>query len=961
MSLADTNTPLNILKNPVNVQKLVLDDVHARFGGKHVIVDPNNVAMHLLEMSSVLTAQFAQASERALAANNSLRAQTSAELAKHMSDYDYVGMYSTPSTTKLILMLNKAHLVANGKDYETIYKKIVIPKDAIFTLGDLAFGIYYPIELRINDVTGAVLAVHDTTIKNPLLELNQNIVQVFEHSYLGTDLVVLNIPVYQFIKSTIVEDTIPGRGFAKVYQHIDKFYAVRIFTTVNEKRIELAQSMAVDTYDPFTPTARLQVSPETKQFSVNIPQIYFNNGQIGPTIELELYVTRGAMDLDISGIAPEAIKCLFNTHITNDPYSKVLDTHPDAILAPSDTRIVGGSNGLTFEERRERVVNNAFHATSLVTQMDLDAYFKDTGFRPVRYMDDLTNLIYFVHRALEDKTNTVVPATTGKIELTETTHENVSSIKKFGDGILTILPTTIYKYTSASESCVPLTDTERTMLSGMSKKELVAEFNSQIYTKSPLHMRLIMDGRYPKAGTYNLMDPSVSDLAFSKENSNITAQMVAGAATIHHRDGGSNGYRVEFLVNKSKDLESIPEEQVYVYMYTEASDKMLIGLRLTFAGMLGTSYLYEGFIETDYYISRDHKLRVTSMKDSTTEWDHIVPLTGKYHLVFMVNKAYFPAAYTDPSLYSGIPSQLQNTYMVMLRQTCTIQLGHALDDVIYNDIDLSWTGQVYDRYPIDIPLTYPTDVYLTDENGVVIVDIDPVTGEPKLTKVHSAGDQIYDQLNNPLYLHRAGEVRYDDFGKPVVLADRIRKFYISAMMIDARIYLSEHPTQEAYRKNITTILESYFETIRQAIDKLPERDLMYFRPMRTMGNAKFLVGDGVTVNMPLNMRFRFRCHVQAKVASDASSTQVIRDAAIAIIEPLIKNNTISLTDIAAMIVSRVDYIESIDVLGINDDVQLQTITIDEKDVQPSIAQELYLTESGTLAVRKAVDVEFVIV
>jgi hypothetical protein len=958
MSLADTNTPLNILKNPINVQKLVVDDVLDRWQGKLTMVDPNNVAMHLIEMASTLTANFSASAERALAAGNSLRAQTSEDLAKHMSDYDYVGMYSTPSTTQLLLTLSKNHLITYGKDFNDVYKKIVIPKDTIFVVGDTAFGIYYPIEIRINKSTGAVLVVHDTEETNPLLELNQNIVNFTEQTFLNTKFLGIKIPVYQFVRQVLTEDTIPGRGFAKQYSYIDKFYAVRIFTILNDKKVELSQSFAVDTYDPTKPTARLMVYPEQNKFTVNIPQVYFSNGQIGSKIIIELFVTKGEIDMDISTIPPESIRCQFNTSVVNDPYSKVLDTHPDATLAVATSRISGGSDGLTFEERRQRVVNSAFYATSLTTPMDLQAFFEDSGFRAVKYKDDLTNLIYFVYRALEDDTNTIVPATTGQIKLVESTPTTVSSIKKYLDGLITILPTTLYRYSSSDQACAPVTDTDMTLLAQMTKKELVSEFNSTEYMRSPFHIRLIQDGRYSKASSYNLMNPYVEDIVFEKENSNILAQMVTGAATIHHQNNGSGGYRVQFLVNKSQDLLQIPEDQLYVYLYTESSDGMLVGLRLNYIGMLGEAYLYDGVIETDYYISRDHLINATSLTDGVTEWEHLISLKGKFHLVFMVNKDYFSGVYTEPSMYTGVPQKLQSKYAVMIRQSCTIELGHALDDVVYNDTELSWTGKDYARWLENVYMTYPTDVYQTDENGIPVL-VPDAEGVPQLVKLHDAGDVIYDDYNQPRILYAEGSVRYDQEGKPIIISDRVKQYYINALMVDARLYLSEHPTQKTYREKLTKVLESYFTTVRTAIDKLLERDFMYFRPLRTMGNAKFYIGDGAVINMALNMKFKFKCHVAGSIVADTAMQQVIKEAIIAIVEPLIKVSPISLTDIANQVKAKIDSIESIDVLGINDTVDLQTISIDDNSVQPSISQELYLTESGTLAVQKAVDIEFV--
>lgn len=46
---------------------------------------------------------------------------------------------------------------------------------------------------------------------------------------MGVDYLILDIPVYQFSKSTLVETIVSATGFVKSIQYNDKFYAVRVF------------------------------------------------------------------------------------------------------------------------------------------------------------------------------------------------------------------------------------------------------------------------------------------------------------------------------------------------------------------------------------------------------------------------------------------------------------------------------------------------------------------------------------------------------------------------------------------------------------------------------------------------------------------------------------------------------------------------------------------------------------
>lgn len=961
MGLANSDTTLAILKNPINLQKLVLDDLQARLGGSYEIVDPNNTGMFLIEKISTLTANFAAATELAISETNALRAQTTEALARNMSDYDYVNMFSTPSSTTILMTLDKKYLEDNALNYNDNYKKVVIPKDTVFSFGDYTFGLYYPIEIRINRTTGTPLVVFDTTEENPLHTLKQNIVPFMEQTVYQMKLLVLKIPVYQISRSIIEEDLVAELGFANSYSYQDKFFAVRIFSNPSNSEIELHQTLSPSSYDPYSPTARVTVAPESKTFKINIPQIYFSAGMMGSKLKMEVFTTKGKIDLDVSNITPESILCNFNLTKASSEYSKILSMVPTIICSMGQSRITGGSDGYSFEELRTRVINNSFYTSVLVTPMDFEKYFSDHGFRILRYMDNLTNLIYFGYKTLTDENKMLVPSMTGQIKFLESMSESVSTILENIDGTFTILPKTIYKFDQASLTCIPLTTEEVNALSNLSKTELIEEMNSSIYTRSPFHMRLIPDGRYTKVGSYNLMNPTIEDLIFDKENVNITAQMVATSATIVHLNEGAGGYKVQFLINKSTDLKDVPEEDLMVYLYTEASDGVLVGTRLTLSGSLGGALLYDAVLETDYTISRDHHLNLTSLQNDSSIWDHYVNLASTFHIVFLVNKNYFPTAMAESSLYVGVPDSLSSTHLVMLRQKCTITLGYSLEDVVFNDINLQWTEKRYALHPVDVPMTYPADVYATDSLGNVAMTFDPDTCEVSLTKEHSKGDPVLDEYGNPVYINRAGDIRYDESGKPIQVADRVQLYYINALMVDAKLYVSEHPLQVEFRKNLTSTLEAYFAVLREASTMLLERDLLYFRPIRTLGSSLFHIGDGIQISLPLTMSISLRCHVQSNVANDSSLKTTIIQSIIDIIDPIIAEKRISLTEIASTVKEKIEYLEAVDVLGIDGNYDLQTLTITDDSVQPTLAQVLYLTKDNTIALKKSVDVEFVTV
>ena len=494
MALSDKNLTLEMLERPLNLQNVVLEDIQARLGGDNVLVDPNFVAMHLIEMSSNLTSNFAHAAEKAISSQMALRASTAEELYKHMSDYDYINVFATPSTATLTMIVDKDYIISHGEIYNNNYYQVIIPKDTVFTLGNVNFGIYYPICIRINKHTLSPIVLYDLSTDNPLKTMGSNLVNYTSFSYMSMNVISIEFPVYQFVKTTKVESITPSNGFAKTYNFNDKFYAIRVYSTKDNVITELNYTFSNSVYDSYTPTAKIVVEPDSNELSVTIPQIYFTNNQIGSIITIEIYTTKGNITNNVSTLTTSQITANYNLNKNSSKYSTILGRIPTPIFNVSSVRLSGGTDGLTFEEMRDRVIHNSFHNTVLVTPTDLENYFKDNGFKIKKYEDNLTNLTYFAYKVLKDDNNSIIPSSDIYIKLTpemvydelnnnSTNNSKVCSTirgqvkliqtKEDEDGtgidtvgkieitdITTILPTTIYRYNSNDSCCIPLTDKE---------------------------------------------------------------------------------------------------------------------------------------------------------------------------------------------------------------------------------------------------------------------------------------------------------------------------------------------------------------------------------------------------------------------------------------------------------------------------------------------------------------------
>ena len=170
------STLIGALSNPMTIASMALTEIENRLGGDTIIADPNTPFCHLLEFGSSISASVINDVNEKFPALYPKRARTMEELYAHMSDFDYLRMYSTPAQAQLRMMLPKKYLQDQAVSYNENYSKLSIPRDTVFIIGKYTFGLYYPINILINKYTNTFTVVYDTTEMNPLHLLDKNVI-----------------------------------------------------------------------------------------------------------------------------------------------------------------------------------------------------------------------------------------------------------------------------------------------------------------------------------------------------------------------------------------------------------------------------------------------------------------------------------------------------------------------------------------------------------------------------------------------------------------------------------------------------------------------------------------------------------------------------------------------------------------------------------------------------------------
>lgn len=962
----DKSLLISTLRNPTNIAAKALNEIESRLNGTITIADPNAPFCHLLEFGSSIAAQVINAMDAKLPALYPKRAENMEDLYGHMSDFDYLRMYSTPARSALRMFLPKKFLLDKAVEYNANYKKLVIPSDTTFLVAKYNFGIYYPIEILINNYTGSFTVAYDTSESNPLHVLSKNIVDKYEIQYMGVDYLILDFPIYQFSKSSIVETIVSSTGFAKSISYNDKFYALRVFNYKNGTYTELAQTQSKIVYDATVPTLYLQVHPDKNKIVLNIPQVYFDNGMMGSKLLIEVYTTVGVLDIDTSNLLDTDIGVTYNNNArTDSTFTNIFKNMPyDIILQLSGDRITGGSNAISVSTLRQRVIQDTLYDRVPISEADISVMLEDNGFYVHKSLDNVTDRIYYAYKVIRDSTGSIVPSTTIPLKLlgTDVTDGKHSTLVNCSaDSSVTILPTTIYKYNQDANCAIPLVDDELNKLVSLDKDVLATTLNTAGYLKSPYHVRVSMNGNYPRADTYNLMTPTVDKIIFVEDNYETTYKLVSYAAAINHDNIGY--YEVTLSVSASDDVTNLSVNDILLYVMVKSDDKW-VGTTCEYVSFNPATniFIYKFKIPTTYHLTLDNKIGITytNDEDTYTNYEYLINLVSDFHVVYMVARS----AVTDvsepvDSIITGVPDQYKQLYIGLSRQYFNITLGTNINNVIYNNVEVTLGANTYARYETNIPAKYTEDVYEKDENGYIKTYTD-VNGKMYTKKIHEVGEAITDETGKVRFEHMAGDVIRDSYGNPIVVSAGVDTYFITMMFIDAKMFFSDRQAELDFQSNIYTSLNSYFSTIASMQDQLLERTKLYFRCVKSIGTANVNIGDGAVSKQNIELSFRIVCYVASYVKQDESIQNQITEMLCTFIEEAIESKTISMLDIFEKVKEKVsDYIDHFDLLGINDNVALQTFVVTAEDSQPSIRRQLVLTEDNILSLRKQIDVTYV--
>lgn len=961
-TVAEVITQLDsFLANPTRIQQTMVDHVEDVAEGRVKFVDPSNPVVATLEAASVISAAVVQRNDRNIRRLYPASAQTYDDLYYHMSDKDYMDRFAKPSQSKFSLMFRKDEILAKMvEDVDTGYRKVVIPRNSYFTITETRFAIEYPIEIR-QQTHGGLSIVYDTSETSPIQELSTNLV-TWEERFNddGNTYIWLEFDTIQVSVESQLGDLNSSTRFSTDIALTDQYYYSRVYIRNDQGVwIEIPTTHSQQVYDIDQITAVLRYNENV--LTVSIPEIYTANATNSRKIRIDVYETKGPLNILLNNYPNSAFTA---TWYAIDPVDQTIFTAPMTTLETSiifsRSIAMGGRDGLSFAELKERLISNAVGTPKIpISNVQIEKELIDEGYEIVKNIDVITNRVYLATRDLPDPTNKalITPAAasiqTGLFTIEEAV--KVSTVIDNGNAI-TITPETLYQNVNGR---IVLVSTDRVnALMTMPIEVRAIEVNANNYFYSPFHYVLDHSAEQLAVRPYFLDKPEIQSKVFVGENQTTQLQVTTSSYRITK---SPLGYKVRVETTSSDNFKAIEDYELYAQMsYKPMGQRDYAFQNGVLLGRTDNNELiFEFDLATNFNVTTANGLELTKFLQYTTDPKNLpAELFHEFDIVYattaILDSQYSPDAVDEALGMLLLPTTIKGITHERLR----IRFGYFLERLWARGRSVITTA-VYKRYTTDIPLLYTTNVYQRnpdDDSTIIWVD-----GQPTQILLHAKGDQVLDVNNQPIYQFREGDVMEDVNGSPIVTDGRGMYRQVDFMLIEGAYWFATDSITTAYRDELTAVLVDWItlglNTIQQ---KLLDQTRIYFYPKTTTGLVEVMVLDGVVTTIEAGQSFNLTLHLDKSVFKNDALKKQLKVNSISTISTELKKSLVSLSrTISDLITSYAGDVINVSIDGLGGNKNYQAITIMNDTDRLSIRKRLVAQPDGFLVVEEAVELNYI--
>lgn len=874
-SIRDLKTQLATLGyNPSAAQRAVLQSWSDVSSGKITVVDPSNPVVLALESACVLVdnamTKNAVLDRRQYARN----AQTQDDLYLHMSDVDYLGRFATPVTDTFTMLLPYAQLMSMMvPDPATGIKKVVIPRNTQFTVANTTFCLQYPIEIRLMQ-HGGLQIVYDTSEISPIQTITNNRISSQLVSSDGTTVYLkFSFQVTQLLGKSVTQNANAATLFEYQYAYTDQYYYCRVWTQNTDGTwTEILTTHTALVYDITKPTAVLQVDEDTNILTVKIPQIYTATGVIKGQVRIDMYTTKGALQMVLGNYSMEAFQIKFQAFDSNDitQFTSPLQSLSSMFVWSTST-LDGGSNGMSFATLQAQVVNNSVGPKNApISNVNLQDTLADLGFTVVTNIDNITNRTFLATRTLPLPTQKSLITAAGTTNSTVTfSLDQLSGLSYVVDNsatenAMTLTPDALFKDVNGIVSLV--TDGEIDSLDGLPADQKALMITNGNYLYTPFHYVLDSNNNGFAVRPYYLDAPSIPTKLYYGTNGLTLLQV--NISDTYEILRTSTGYKVRIQTVSGASFQALSDDQVFVQMaFVPEGERDRAYLAGTLIGYdsTGKERVYEFDLSSNMNVDANDCIQLTQFLMYTTEPRVVAsPLTQNFDIIFSTS------AVMDVQWEAGEPDTVMGKTFLpagavgITHEGLQIQFGESLDTLWARARSVVSTI-VYETYDQNVPLLYTSDVYQRDPVTGSAITI--VNGQPTWTILHHKGDPVLDNNGDPVYQYTAGQIKLDPAtGAPIPSNPRGMSREIDFMLIEGVYKFATDDVSAAYRTEMLgTLLTWMTGSLETLNSELLEQSRLYFYPKKTIGQVDIMIGASIKTTMEAGQSLTLTLYVSSDV------------------------------------------------------------------------------------------------
>lgn len=954
--------------NPAGIQQVAFNYLNEVTGGVVNIVDPTTPYVHAIETGAVNTAAFMEMVQALWRKQYPVSAVTYKDLYTHMSDTDYVDRFATPAQTTWSLAFGENELLNKlVLDTSTGIKRLTIPRNTYFTVGEVQFSLQYPINIEQMQ-HGGLNITYDTTQASPLQQLSSNLVDWEYRQASDQNWIFLSFPVQQFDIITRTGTCSPSKMFQQTIALKNQYYYARVYAynTTSGTWTELQTTYSTEIYDPLTPTAVLTLSTDittgVTQLEVMIPQIYTTSGLLNQNLRIDVYETQGALNMNLSNYAASAFAANFFAIDNNDVtiYTEPLNTF-SALLTYSDQMVLGGEAAVTFSALRQQVIDNSIGAQSIpITPAQLQDTLAQDGFGVVKNIDNITNRAYLATAPMPQPSDSaLITAACSTIETIALSIEQAvanSAVIDNGKSV-TITPKALYQNINGVVSMV--SDEVLNQLTAMTPTNLAQAINSGSYFWSPFHYVVDMTQNELALRPYYLSAPAVETKLWAGENPTTQLEVATNTYTLTQT---SSGYQLTLATTSSSAFQALPDNQVFCQLsFVPPGQTARAYLNGVLTGKTSTGERVFTFdLSTNYNVDANSNLYLTKFFMYNTSAGQLTAcaLESTIDVIYGTTSA-MPGGWVSSTVDTKLGRFLLGSNAVgVTNEQLVIQFGEYLDTLWSSARTVVSTVQ-YQTYTVNVPYYYEEDVYVPDPETGLPFSI--VNNEVVFTIQHAKGAAVLNTDGTPSYRYKVGDVILDGQQNPVPVSPRSLTRTLDIMMIEAAYRFASDTVAPTYVSQLLTTvvgwLTGQFETLNQ---QLLEQTELYYYPVANIGSIPVYGEDGLIYNLDAGQSFTVSCNLAPNVYANDTLKQQLAKATIAAISAALQNSVIS----NDLIMSALRTVYGNDVVsftfsGLGGGVaNFSTLTLVDASTQLGIAKNLTVNANGTLSVEEAVSVTF---